>query len=102
MRRLKTYAPAAGVFVLAFIYALAGKEELYGRLYTESLYTFRLTACAYTLYRLQLHYSSFSKTPPGEKFWPRCAGRSLLQHRRSLLCGLLAGLAALARPNGEF
>lgn len=140
--------PPLWPFILAAIYTLAGKEELYGRLfycflgsgtctiiyffsrdlfgrkialfsgilaaiypclfiydgwlYTESLYTFCLTACIYVLYRLQLQYTPFSKKPPGEKRGLSSVWRVLVHHRWSVLCGLLIGLAALARPNGIF
>lgn len=140
--------PPLWPFILAIIYSFAGKEEFYGRLfycflgsgtctiiylfskdlfgsktalfsgilaaiypclfiydgwlYTESLYTFCLTACIYTLYRLQLQYKPFPKRLLSEKFWLNRVWQSLLHHRWSLLCGLLIGLAALARPNGIF
>ncbi|HET9999939.1 MAG TPA: glycosyltransferase family 39 protein [Ktedonobacteraceae bacterium] len=140
--------PPLWPFILAVIYAFAGKEEFHGRLfycflgsgtctliylfsrdlfgrkialfsgllaaiypclfiydgwlYTESLYTFCLTACVYALYRLQLQYAPFSKKSLSEKRWPRSIRQALLHHRWSILCGLLIGLAALARPNGIF
>ena len=140
--------PPLWPFILAFIYAFVGKEEFYGRLfycflgsgtctiiylfskdlfgsktalfsgilaaiypclfiydgwlYTESLYTFCLTACIYTLYRLQLAYTPHSKRPLGENKWLERVWQALLHHRWPMLCGLLIGLAALARPNGIF
>ncbi len=84
----------AAIYPCLFIYD--------GWLYTESLYTFCLTACIYTLYRLQLQYTPLSKRLLNEKKWLNRFWQSLLQHRWPLLCGLLIGLAALARPNGIF
>ncbi len=135
-------------FILAFIYAFVGKEEFYGRLfycflgsgtctiiylfskdlfgskialfsgllaaiypclfiydgwlYTESLYTFCLTACVYMLYRLQLQYAPFTKRSRSEKKWLNRAWQALLHHRWQIMCGLLIGMAALTRPNGIF
>ncbi len=140
--------PPLWPFMLAFLYTFVGKEEFYGRLfycflgsgtctviylfsrdlfgretalfsgilaaiypclfiydgwlYTESLYIFCLTACVYALFRLQLQYTQFSKKSPGEKRWLNCVWQVLRHHRWALLCGLLIGLAALARPNGIF
>src|ERR1700730_1719691 len=84
----------AAIYPCLFIYD--------GWLYTESLYTFCLTACTYVLYRLQHQNSDLSQGAPGEKKWLQRAWQALLHRRWSILCGLLIGLAALARPNGIF
>jgi 4-amino-4-deoxy-L-arabinose transferase-like glycosyltransferase len=73
-----------------------------GWLYSESLYTFLLTACVYMLYRLQ---SMGSFMPLSIKqHWFSHAWLVLLRGRWAwaIMCGVVVGLAALTRPNGLF
>lgn len=69
-----------------------------GWLYTESLYTFCLTAFTYALYRLQ--FTPRSIQPAAGKTWAHRAWHTLFANRLAILCGILAGLSALTRPDG--
>jgi 4-amino-4-deoxy-L-arabinose transferase-like glycosyltransferase len=74
-----------------------------GWLYSESLYTFCLTAFTYSLYRLQ-HSPFLGKGSEKKKFSPTFWRQQLQIVRPGwvILCGILIGLAALTRPNGIF
>ena len=67
-----------------------------GWLYTETLYTFCLTAFTYALYRLQ--QSAFSDDAAPIKKLRRL---SQPRWRWMILSGIFLGLTALARPNGS-
>jgi len=69
-----------------------------GWLYTESLYTFCLTAFAYTLYHLQ-STSRSGQIPTGQTWFSR-TWHVLFTQRWTILCGILVGLSTLTRPNG--
>ena len=68
-----------------------------GWLYTESLYTFCVTAFTYALFRLQRASPSLS---PAEKNQRLRRWQSIAHYRWAILCGLLIGAASLTRPNG--
>lgn len=72
-----------------------------GWLYTESLYTFCVTAFAYALYRLQP--TTTTDGPPvdgaARGVW-RGISQAVARRRWAILCGLCAAAASLTRPNG--
>ena len=71
-----------------------------GWLYTESLYTFFLTAFVYSLYKVQ--YTSILSSYSIKLNWLKRIRFMFLQRRWAIACGILIGLAALTRPNGIF
>ena len=87
--------------IIGFLAAIYTGLFIYdGWMYTESLYTFLLTAFAYALYRLQhvllqpspgsLHFQGIVVT------WQADTAKRFL----ILLCGFCLALATLTRPNG--
>ena len=82
----------ASVYPCLFVYD--------GWLYTESLYTFFLTAFVYSLYKLQ--YTPRLPSYSIQLNRTKRAWLMFLQRRWAIACGILIGLAALTRPNGIF
>jgi 4-amino-4-deoxy-L-arabinose transferase-like glycosyltransferase len=68
-----------------------------GWLYTESLYTFCVTAFTYALYRLT---TDAPRERPRGGGWRAAPWHWVRAHRWAILCGLFAGAASLTRPNG--
>jgi 4-amino-4-deoxy-L-arabinose transferase-like glycosyltransferase len=67
-----------------------------GWLYTESLYTFLVTAFAYALYRMR---SPVAPEGGRARGW-RGVWQAVAHRRWAIACGVLTGAASLTRPNG--
>lgn len=67
-----------------------------GWLYSESVYTFFLTAFAYALYRFQRNVQKSHDTPNQE----RTRSQTLAHYSWPLIAGIALALSAFTRPNG--